>query len=58
MQSTGIGCFFAPWVQAVLKVNAPNWADVYHVAPPAMCEDLYFLFFGMCEGGSDCVALG
>eukprot|EP00930_Biecheleria_cincta_P028602 TRINITY_DN19966_c0_g1_i1.p1 TRINITY_DN19966_c0_g1~~TRINITY_DN19966_c0_g1_i1.p1 ORF type:complete len:339 (+),score=40.87 TRINITY_DN19966_c0_g1_i1:101-1018(+) len=30
LQSTGIGCFFAPWVQALLKVDAPNWADVYH----------------------------
>jgi len=30
LQSTGIGCFFAPWVQALLKVDAPAWADVYH----------------------------
>merc|ERR1712045_139061 len=30
LQATGIGCFFAPWVQALLKVDAPNWADVYH----------------------------
>ena len=30
LQGTGIGCFFAPWVQALLKVGAPNWADVYH----------------------------
>eukprot|EP01063_Lacrimia_lanifica_P020742 TRINITY_DN28031_c0_g1_i1.p1 TRINITY_DN28031_c0_g1~~TRINITY_DN28031_c0_g1_i1.p1 ORF type:complete len:698 (+),score=213.32 TRINITY_DN28031_c0_g1_i1:42-2135(+) len=30
MQATGIGCFFAPWMQAVLGVAAPRWADVYH----------------------------
>ena len=30
LQATGIGCFFAPWVQAFLEVDAPDWADVYH----------------------------
>eukprot|EP00441_Pelagodinium_beii_P047986 CAMPEP_0197625138 /NCGR_PEP_ID=MMETSP1338-20131121/4575_1 /TAXON_ID=43686 ORGANISM="Pelagodinium beii, Strain RCC1491" /NCGR_SAMPLE_ID=MMETSP1338 /ASSEMBLY_ACC=CAM_ASM_000754 /LENGTH=686 /DNA_ID=CAMNT_0043195457 /DNA_START=95 /DNA_END=2155 /DNA_ORIENTATION=+ len=30
LQGTGIGCFFAPWVQALLGVDSPRWADVYH----------------------------
>ncbi|CAE8615837.1 unnamed protein product [Polarella glacialis] len=30
LQGTGIGCFFAPWVQGLLGVEAPRWADVYH----------------------------
>lgn len=32
LQSTGIGCFFAPWVQAGLQVEAPAWADVCEFA--------------------------
>lgn len=30
LQATGIGCFFAPWVHALLTVDAKEWADVYH----------------------------
>eukprot|EP00747_Dinoflagellata_sp_TGD_P019945 gnl/TRDRNA2_/TRDRNA2_127498_c2_seq1.p1 gnl/TRDRNA2_/TRDRNA2_127498_c2~~gnl/TRDRNA2_/TRDRNA2_127498_c2_seq1.p1 ORF type:complete len:361 (+),score=34.37 gnl/TRDRNA2_/TRDRNA2_127498_c2_seq1:99-1085(+) len=30
LQSTGIGCFFAPWVHALLNVDPLRWADVYH----------------------------
>eukprot|EP00927_Polykrikos_kofoidii_P044786 TRINITY_DN38670_c0_g1_i1.p1 TRINITY_DN38670_c0_g1~~TRINITY_DN38670_c0_g1_i1.p1 ORF type:complete len:712 (-),score=84.11 TRINITY_DN38670_c0_g1_i1:35-2170(-) len=30
LQATGIGCFFAPWVHALLGVDTPQWADVYH----------------------------
>lgn len=30
LQATGIGCFFAPWLHALLGVDSTSWADVYH----------------------------
>jgi len=39
LQATGIGCFFAPWVQSFLEVDAPAWADVYHFTMGWPAED-------------------